>query len=188
VRSFAPAFLAALLTVPAWAANPLFERAWNRLTLIESGGAKPGSTILFTPAVVNAWARERLPQEVDGLRDPRFTLGAGVATFAAQVDFLKMRQGEGSDTNAMLGKLLEGERPVKVTAHLECAGGGFCTAHLNAVEINGVALTGAPLDLMLNWFFLPMFPNAKINQPFELRENMDRIDIRPDGVRVRIKR
>jgi hypothetical protein len=187
VKPFLCAVLVLSATVPALCADPSFQRAWDKLTLIESGQARPGSLIVFTPAELNAWASERLPQMFDGLRDPRFALGTREATFSAQVDFLKMRQGEGADTNAMLGKLLEGERPLKVTARLECAGGGFCTAHLSSVEISGVAVTGAPLDLLVNWFFLPMFPNARINRPFELRDNMERIDIRPDGVRVRIK-
>ena len=177
-----------MAAVPAAAEDRLFQRAWDKLMLLESGQAKPGSLIIFTPAELNAWARTRLPQMVYGLRDPGIALGRGTGTFSAQVDFLKMRKGEGAETNAMLEKILEGERPLKVTARLDCTGGGICTAHLITVEISGVILSGAPLELLVKRFFLPMFPNAKLNQPFELREHMERVDIRPDGVRVRVKR
>jgi len=56
--------LAALpsLSVSLIAADPAFDRAENKLDRIESGRARPGSVIVFTPAEMNAWARGRVPQ------------------------------------------------------------------------------------------------------------------------------
>ena len=59
---------------------------------------------------------------------------------------------------------------------------------MTRLEISGIAVTGAPLDFLVNQFFLKMFPDAKVNQPFELRDNIDRIELRPDGVRITIKK
>ena len=56
------------------------------------------------------------------------------------------------------------------------------------VNLDGVAVTGAPLDFLVNEFFLHLFPDAKVNQPFELHDNIERIELRPDGVRVTIKK
>jgi hypothetical protein len=180
-------FLLALATLPAIAADVAFQRAWNKLERIESGSAKPGSVIVFTPSEMNAWARERVPQMFDGIRDPRIQFGDGTATAFAMVDFLKMRQGEGTETNPLLAKFIEGERPLKVSVRL-VSSGGHATAYLTGVEVSGVTASGPLLDTLVNWFFQPLFPDAKINQPFELPDGVERIDMRPDGVRVTIKR
>jgi len=152
-------------------ADPVFERAWNKLDSIDSGRARPGSVIEFTPAEWNAWAQVRVPQLVEGVRNPR----------------MKMRQAEGMATNPVLAKLIDGERPVKVAVRVD-SGGGRCTVHLMRVEISGIAASGVVLDLLVSTFFQPLFPDAKIDQPFELGDNIDRIDIRPSGVRVTIKK
>ena len=169
------------------AADPVFERAWNKLDAIDSGRARPGSVIEFTAAEWNAWAQVRVPQLVEGVRNPRIELGTGTATGSAIVDFLKMRQAEGIATNPVLAKLIDGERPVKVSVRLDSAG-GRCTVHLIRVEISGIAASGVVLDLLVSTFFQPLFPEAKIDQPFELGDNIDRIDIRPSDVRVSIKK
>ena len=183
-----PLFLLALAAiVPLNAGDPVVERALNKLDRIESGHARRGSVIVFTPAEMNAWARTRVPQMYQGIRDPTVQLGMGTATGSAFVDFLKMRQGEGLATNSLVAKLIEGERPLKVAMRLDSAG-GHATAHLTRLEISGVAVTGAPLDFLVNEFFLKLFPDAKVNQPFELRDNIERIDLRPDGVRVTIRK
>src|SRR5436305_3418327 len=111
--------LALAATATAFAADPDFERATRKLDRIESGHARPGSVIVFTPAEMNAWARGRVPQMYQGIRDPTVVLGAGTATGSAFVDFLKMRQGEGLPTNSLLAKLIAGERPLKVSIQLE---------------------------------------------------------------------
>jgi hypothetical protein len=177
--------LAAIAPLPA--ADAAFGRAWNKLERIESGQVRPGSVIVFTPAEMNAWARGRVPQMYEGIRDPSVQLGTGTATGSALIDFLKMRQGEGLATNSLVAKLIEGERPLKVSMRLE-SGGGRATAHLTRLEISGIAVTGAALDFLMNEFFLQLFPDAKVNQPFELRDNIERIDIRPDGVRVTMRK
>jgi hypothetical protein len=179
--------LALAVVLPLSAADPAFARAEAKLERIESGHARPGSVIVFTPAEMNAWARGRVPQMYQGIRDPTVVLGAGTATGSAFVDFLKMRQGEGLPTNFLLAKLIAGERPLKVSIQLESSN-GRATARLTRLEISGVAVTGAPLDFLVNEFFLHLFPDAKVNQPFELHDNIERIELRPDGVRVTIRK
>lgn len=183
-----PLLLLALAAVfPLSAADTAFARAESKLDRIESGHARPGSVIVFTPAEMNAWARGRVPQMYQGIRDPSVQLGAGTATGSAFVDFLKMRQGEGLTTNSLIARLIAGERPLKVSIQLESSH-GRATARLTRLEISGVAVTGATLDFLVNEFFLHLFPDAKVNQPFELHDNIDRIELRPDGVRVTIKK
>ena len=185
MRPLLPLAFAAVL--PLCAADAAFQRAESKLDRIQSGHARPGSVIVFTPAEMNAWARGRVPQMYQGIRDPNVQLGAGAATGSAFVDLLKMRQGEGLATNSLIAKLIEGERPLKVSIQLESSH-GRATARLTRLEISGIAVTGAPLDFLVNEFFLHLFPDAKVNKPFELHDNMERIELRPDGVRVTMRK
>jgi hypothetical protein len=187
-----PLLLLALAAIPSLCrplngADAAFQRAENKLDRIESGRSRPGSVIVFTPAEMNAWARGRVPQMYQGIRDISVQLGTGAATGSAFVDFLKMRQGQGLPTNSLLAKLIEGERPLKVSIQLESIRGS-ATARLTRLEISGIAVTGAALDFLVNEFFLHLFPDAKVNKPFELHDNIDRIELRPDGVRVTMRK
>ncbi len=167
--------------------DPAAARASKQFDLIDSGRAKPGSVIVLTPAELNAWARERLPEKINGVREPRITLGMGTATVAMLVDFVKLRAVDGVENNSAFAKLFEGERLMRVSARLE-SGGGRAAVHLSRAEIGGAAITGSVLDFVVGTLLRPMFPEAHINEPFDLGANVERIDIRPRDVRVTIKR
>jgi hypothetical protein len=68
------------------------------------------------------------------------------------------------------------------------SGAGRCTVYLTRVELSGVTLEGSTLDFLIQNFLLPLYPDVKINQPFEMAYGIDRIDIRPEGVRITIKK
>jgi hypothetical protein len=181
---------AVLLGVPFTlpAADPLFESASFKLDSIEAQHLKRGSTVTFTPEEINAWARVKVPEIVPkGIRDQHVDLSTGAAVASGLVDFLKMRQGKGQATNWFMSRLIEGERPLKVSLRLE-SGGGRCTVYLTRVELSGVSANQTVLDFLVKTFFMPLYPDAKINQPFDLDYDIDRIDIRPRGVTVTIKR
>jgi len=165
-----------------------FDSAQRKLDAIEARQVRPGSVVTFTPEEINAWARVTVPQIVpQGIRNEHVELSNGSAISSALVDFLKMRQGKGEATNWFLSRLIEGERPLAVTLRVQ-SGGGRCTVYLTGVELSGVAVNQTVLDFLVKTFFLPIYPDAKINQPFDLDYNIDRIDIRPRGVMVTIKR
>ena len=170
------------------AADPLAQRVTRKLDIIESGKAKPGSIYVFNAAELNAWARAKVPSVVpQGLRQPRLELGANRATGYALVDFLKMREGAGEQTNWLISKLIQGEKALKVTARIQSAK-GQATVHLERVEIGGLAVSGSTLDFLIHTFFTPLYPNAKIDEPFELADQIDRIEITPAEARVYIKK
>jgi hypothetical protein len=169
-------------------ADPVATSVSKRLDLIESGKAKPGSVFRFTPAELNAWVRVKAPSIIqDGFRQPRLVLGNGEATASALIDFLKVRQTNGIETNYLLAKLIQGEKLVKARASIQSAH-GKATVHLLRVEIGGLAVTGAPLDFLVQNFFLPFYPDAKIDEPFELAGNVDRIEITPVAALVYIRK
>ena len=175
-------------TAALFAADPAYERAQSKFDRIDGGAAMPGEIVVFTPQEINAWARVKVPEEVpEGIRNPRVELGTDTADAYAVVDFLRMRQGRGKPTNFLIAKMIEGERPLKISIRLQ-SGGGRATVYLTRVEISGVVAEGGVLDFLVKNFFLPLYPDAKINEPFELGDNVDRIDIRPGGVRVAIRK
>ena len=169
------------------AADPAAPNVSKKLDLIEKGEAKPGSVYRFTAAELNAWVRVKAPTIItDGFRQPRLVLGNGDATASALIDFLKVRQANGIETNYLVAKLIQGEKLVSARASIQSAH-GKATVHLLRVEIGGLAVTGAPLDFLVQNFFLPFYPDAKIDEPFELAGNVDRIEVTPAAALVYIK-
>lgn len=142
--------------------------------------------IVFTAAELNAWSRMKAPAVVpEGLRQTHLELGNASATASALVDFLKLRHAAGVETNWLVAKLIQGEKRVRVTAAIQSAN-GRATVHLERVEIGGLAVSGATLDFLIQTFFLPIYPNAKIEEPFELADSVDRIEVTPAQVKVYI--
>ena len=177
-----------MLLLFAVAADPQAARVSHKIEIIESGKAKPGTVYTFTAAELNAWARAKAPTVApQGLREPRLELGNNSATGYALVDFIKIRKGAGEETNWLVTKLIQGEKRVKVTARIQSAN-GRATVYLQRVEIGGLAVSGSTLDFLIHTFFMPLYPNAKIDEPFELADRIDHIEITPAAARVYIKK
>lgn len=181
--------LAFVLGISAIAAiSPLAESVTHKLDLIESGRAKPGTVITFSSAELNAWVRAKAPTVVpQGFRNPRLELGNGTATAFALIDFLKIGRSNGFEANWFIARLIQGEKPVTASVVIQSAN-GRATVHVTRVEIGGAAVSGAALDFMIRTFFLPLYPNAKIDEPFDLADGIDRIEVTPGEARVYIKK
>lgn len=172
----------------AQAADPLATTAQRKIDEIRNDKAKPGAVYLFTSAEINAWARKELPTQVpQGMRDPAVQLGLNQATGFAYVDFLKMQHAKGAKMNWLMEKLIEGERPMRVSVEMKTAN-GVATVYLRRVEISGVSAGGTVLDFLIRTFFRPLYPDAHIDEPFEMGHSVEKIDVRPDGARVYIRR
>ncbi len=167
-------------------ATPAYDSARRKLDAIESDKAPAGAVYTFTQSEIQAWAAVEIPHEVpEGFRNGRVELGRNVATGRALIDFMRLRHGKGAPRNWLLDKLLEGERPVAVTVEVHAAN-GICTVFLRRLEISGVAADGSVLDFLIKNFFLTLFPEAKINEPFRMQHRVDSISVLPSGVSVRI--
>jgi hypothetical protein len=185
VRNFVPVLIVASALA---AVDSQADGVSRKLDAIESGQAKPGAVFVFTPAELNAWVRAKAPAIVpQGFRQPRLELGNGTATGYALVDFLKIRNAAGLETNWLVAKLIEGEKPVKALVEIRSANGRM-TVHLSRVEIGGLAVSGSTLDFLIHTFFRPLYPNAKIDEPIELADGIDRIEVTPAAARVYIKK
>ncbi len=176
--------LAVLLT----AADGGYSSAKQKLALIESNTARPGSRIFLSSQELNAWVREGLmPAFPPGVREPVLQPGEGTASASAMIDFLKVRQAQGKPPGWLMARLLQGERPVKVVGAIE-SGGGRAKVDVQSVEISGMTIDGPMLDYLIRNYLLPNYPQAKVGQPFELGHRMDRLEIKPAGVTVVIGR
>jgi hypothetical protein len=56
--------------------------------------------------------------------------------------------------------------------------------YVQQVTISGISARGAVLDFLIEHFLLPFYPDAKIGRPFQLKHNVDRLEIGSAGVTV----
>jgi len=179
-------FVWLFLVVPVlFAADPLADSAQKKLDSISDRKLKPGSVVTLNPREINAWIHEKAVKAFpQGIRNEHIDLGSGTVEGNALVDFLKLGKG---NTNALVARLIEGERPLKIAIRVESSN-GRATVFLTHVELSGVAVDGSILDFLIKHFVQPKYPDMKINEPFDLDFNIDRIEIQPAGVRVLIKK
>jgi hypothetical protein len=169
------------------AQDTLANRAQAKLDKIANLEYKPREAVDFPPAEIDAWAAVKVPEAVpEGIRNPHVQLGSGVMTATALVDFLKIRQSQGHTTPRLMALMIEGERPLKISVRV-VSSNSRCTVYLTRVELGGVVLEGSILDFLIQNFFKPLYPDAKINEPFDLDFNIDRLEARPQSLRVILK-
>jgi len=180
--------LSALCAGLAAASSDYFS-AKHKLDLIESENLRSGSRVVLTPAELNAYVAEEAPAAFpDGVRDVRISLaGPGLVQGAAIVDFGKLRRAQGDPPGWLMSKLLNGDRPVRVTARLSSAGGRG-RVDLQEAKVAGITLDGEALDFVIHTFLLPAYPGAVVGQPFELGHRIEKIDVTPSGVGILIGR
>ncbi len=165
-----------------------YEAAVRKFSLIEHERLKPGSRVELTADELNAYARQEVSEVAPGsIRNTRLELGAGTATASALIDFGKLRRAEGKPPGRILSYLLDGERPVTISARIRSAG-GQATVDVQSVEVSGITLEGPMLDFLIRNYLLPAYPDAKVGQPFELGHRIERLDVQPSAVGVVIGR
>jgi hypothetical protein len=159
--------------------------AKQKFDSIESDRLRAGARVELSVRELNAYAEQEVPA---GVRNPRLQLAApDVATGTAMMDFGKLRRALGYQTGWLLSKLLDGDRPVSVTARIR-SGGGQATVDLQRVEISGIAIDGGTLDFLVQNILLPLYPNAVVGRPFELGHRIEKLDIGTAAVAVVIGR
>jgi hypothetical protein len=142
----------------------------------------------LTPQELNAFVRQEAAAVAPGgVRNPRLDLGSGTATGSALIDFGKLRQAEGKPAGWLMSYLLDGERPVTVTARIRSSA-GMATVDVERVEVSGITIEGRMLDFLIHNYLMQAYPNAKVGQPFPLGHHIERLDVQPSTVGVIIGR
>jgi hypothetical protein len=176
----------AILLLFAWADD--FASIEKKLDLISSEKVPRGSRVILTSAEINAFARTAAHDITPkGVRDLKLVLGDGNATATAQIDFLELNKLRHGQSNWLMDKILEGERPIKVIAHMQSEK-GQARVDVDRVEIGGAAIEGSALQFLIEHYVVPQFPNAKVAQWFTLEHHVDHLEIRPSAVTVAISK
>jgi len=177
-----------LLAASAGAASSDSISATEKFSRIESESLRSGSRVTLTSRELNAYVEQEAPTVTEGVRNLKLELVAPeVARGSALIDFAKVRRSQGHPPGWLMSKLLEGERPVSVTARIRSAG-GRATVDVRRVEISGIEIDGRTLDFLIQNVLLPLYPSAVVGRPFELGHRIEKLDVQPGAVGVVIGR
>ena len=161
-----------------------YASAKQKFDSIEAGSLRSGTRVVLTIPELNAWVAREAPA---GVRNTQLRVAErDLATGAALIDFGKLERSTGRQPGWLMSKLLDGERPVTVTARVRSSA-GRATVDIQRVEISGITIDGRTLDFLIQNFLTPMYPDAVIGRPFELGHRIDRLDVTPSAVAVLLK-
>jgi hypothetical protein len=162
-----------------------YTSAKRKFDQIEAEKLRPGSRVTLTPQELDAWVAHEAPE---GVRNPHVVLATpGIATGNALIDFGKVRRAQGHPPGWLMSKLLDGERPVSVTARIR-SGGGQATVDVQRVAISGIEVDGQMLDFLIRNFLLQLYPDAAVGRPFDLGHRIEKVDVARGSVGVVIGR
>lgn len=162
--------------------------AKQKFDQIQNDHLRAGSRIVLSSNELNAYVEREVPMVTGGVRNPHLELvGPQVVRGTALIDFARLERSQGQSPGWLMSKLLEGERPVSVTARIRSAD-GRATVDVQSVAISGVEIDGRMLDFLIQNFLLPLYPTAAVGRPFELAYHIERLDVQPSGVGVVIGR
>jgi len=158
-----------------------------KLEAIEKKTVPSGQTVRFTSGELLDYAREELVRkQVRGVRTSSFQLGMNQAEGSAWIEFNQVSESVVGRPPGMLSRLLlRGERQVDVAVRVSSQD-GWCRVDLLSVEVDGWNLEGRALDWVIANYVLPRYPNAKINNWFQLESNIRRVSVTPAAVAVQI--
>jgi hypothetical protein len=177
-----------LVAASLGAAYNNYQSAQEKFDRIESDRLRAGSRVELTATELTAYVEHTAPTVTDGVRSPNLQiLGPGEAKGTALIDFAKVQRSQGHPPGWLMSKLLEGERPVSVTARIRSSG-GTATVDVERVEISGIVIDGRTLDFLIDNILLPLYPNAVVGRPFELGHHIERLDVQARAVGIVIGR
>jgi len=176
-----PCLIAAVLAALAFAGVEDYGSARRKLDLIDSDRLRPGARVTLTARELNAYVAHEVPP---GVRDTKLQIvSPGVATGSALIDFGKVRRAQGHPPGWLMSKLLDGERPVSVTARI-ASDNGWAKVKVERVEVSGVEIDGKTLDFLVQNLLLPLYPNAAVDRPFELGHRIERLEVQPASLGI----
>lgn len=155
------------------ASSPELVSAEKKLRHIETNGAAahPDQTpTVLTEKEVNAYVASDNVKLPDGVKSVRLLGAPGVITGTAQVDFDRVREGAHS-SNPLLG-IFTGVHEVVVAAHGHgTAGKGY--VHVDSVSLDGVEVPHFILELFVEKFLTPKYPQIGIDSQFAMPDRID---------------
>ena len=159
-----------------------YQSAKRKALLIEADRVPAFGSVSFTPGELNEYAAVEAKKEVpEGLRSPKLVLGAGTVRGTAWIDFAKAQTSRGNPPGLLLAWLLRGERLVTVDVNVQ-SGNGTARMDVASVTVGSATLSGRALEMVIDYYVMPRFPDAAIGRPFQLRHNVKKVAVTPAGI------
>jgi hypothetical protein len=145
----------------------------QKLQRVESNGklAYPDPTATtFTEQEINTYLASGAVEFPAGVRSVRFREQSGIVTANTTVDFDRLKAGVNS-SNPLLS-IFTGVHDVVVVAHAHGAGGkGF--VQVDSVSLDGVQIPGFVLQLFVDKYLRPKYPQVGLDSQFALPDRID---------------
>jgi len=138
---------------------------------VNASAQRPDQTpTVFTEKEVNAYVASDNVKLPVGVQSVRLVGTPGVITGTAQVDFDRVREGVHS-SNPLLG-IFSGVHEVVVVANAHGSGRtGY--VHVDSVSLDGVEVPHFVLELFVDKFLTPKYPQIGIDSQFALPDRID---------------
>ncbi len=172
---FLPAALLSLSVLAAAAGSKSTElsSAERKIEHIESNGRahRPSQApTVFTEAEINVYLASDNVQLPAGVQPPKLEGEAGVVTGRTRVDFDKVREGTHSQ-NPLLS-MFSGVHDVVVVTHARGEDGrGY--VHVDSVSLDGIEVPHFVLELFVEKFLQPKYPQIGLDSQFALPNRID---------------
>ncbi len=158
-----------------------FER---KLQHLQSNGAQPHpdpSPTEFSEQEINAYFASGNVQLPSGLKSVVFQEQSGMVIGTSRVDFDQLKAGKNS-YNPLLS-IFTGLHDVVVTAHAYGAKGEGLV-HVDSVSLDGIEVPQFVLELFVEKYLKPKYPNIGMDSRFALPARADAATIGPHKVTV----
>src|SRR5437868_13419428 len=145
----------------------------RKLQLIETNGASahPDQTPTeFTEEEVNSYIASGRIQLPVGVQSVKFQGEPGIITANTRVDFDQLKAGRRS-SNPLLG-MFSGVHDVIVQAHAH-GSGGQGIVNVDSVSLDGVEIPRFVLQLFVEKYLQPKYPNIGLDSRFALPDRID---------------
>lgn len=189
MKSMVHTFLALLFTTALVlsGSDGVYENAKQKVERIVDDEAAPGSVINLSNEEIDALVKGAIKEKnLEGVHDPKVTLGVDQGTWSGIVNFEQMPQLEKLRSNFLLSSILKGESRITATLTL-VSGGGKATVDVKRVTIGDTEFQGRTLGFLVQSLVLSDYPGIELGEPFELEHNVEQIKLTPSGIRIKIK-
>lgn len=161
------------LTIVAKSGSRDLASAEQKISHVEANGRSPRPSqapTVFTEAEINAYLASDNVQLPDGVQSVKLAGEDGVITGNARVDFDRIREGAHS-SNPLLS-IFSGMHDVVVVAHAHGAEGKG-HVHVDSVSIDDVEVPHFVLQLFVDKYLTPKYPDLGIDSQFKLADRID---------------
>lgn len=161
------------LSIVAKSGSRDLASAEQKINHVEANGRSPRPSqtpTVFTEAEVNAYLASDNVQLPDGVQSVKLAGEDGVITGNASVDFDRIREGAHS-SNPLLS-IFSGMHDVVVVAHAHGAEGKG-HVHVDSVSIDDVEVPHFVLQLFVDKYLTPKYPDLGIDSQFTMADRID---------------